>query len=164
MKDIDELFGGPDAPDALADTPTEGVVDKGPDEFRDGFAASPRAADADRLDEPLESIVEQKAETYNDRFEDASDRNDRVTDDMLAAVSVRAMGAYEETSAPNATLMTWTLGRQNEFLEKQANADQNAGFEVDDSYTQDDDLAPRGFGHSTLEDDEVNPSNGPDLR
>jgi hypothetical protein len=74
------------------------------------------------------------------------------------------MGAYAETSAPNASLMTWTLGRQNEFLEKAANADQNAGFEVDDAYTQDNDLAPRGLEHSTLKDDEVNPSNGPDLR
>jgi hypothetical protein len=164
MSDIDDLFGGPDAPDSLSDTPTEGVIDEGTDKFPDGFASSPRKADADDMAPVMQDIIEDKVEIYNEEFEDASDRNDEVTEDMLAAVSVRGMGAYAETSAPNASLMTWTLGRQNEFLEKQANADENAGFTVDDAYTQDDDLAPRGFDHSSLKDDEVNPGNGPDLR
>jgi hypothetical protein len=161
---IDKLFGGPDAPNPEAQTPTEDVVDVGPDEFPDGFASDPRSADADELGEPLEGTVEDKVETYNEEFEDASDRNDRVTEDMLAAVSVRAMGAFEESSLPEANLMEWTLGRQNEFLERAANLDEDAGFEVSDAYRQDDDLLPRGFEASTLEDDEVNPGNGPDLR
>jgi hypothetical protein len=29
MSDIDDLFGGPDAPDSLSDTPAEGVIDEG---------------------------------------------------------------------------------------------------------------------------------------
>jgi len=108
--------------------------------------------------------IDDKVDTYNREFEDASDRNDRVTEDMLAAVSVRAMGAFESSSLPEADLFSWVGGRQNEFLERAANQDQNAGFDVSDEYRQDDDLLPRGFEASTLEDDEVNPSNGPDLR
>jgi hypothetical protein len=160
---IDELFGGPDAPNPEAQTPND-VEDIGPDEFADGFAASPRAADVDDMDPVFQKMIDDKVETYNEEFEDASDRNDEVTEDMLAAVSVRAMGAFESSSLPEANFFSWVGGRQNEFLEKQANADENAGFEVDDAYNQDDDLAPRGFEHSTLKDDEVNPSNGPDLR
>jgi len=102
--------------------------------------------------------------THNREFEDASDRNDRVTEDMLAAVSVRAMGAFESSSLPEADLFSWVGGRQNEFLERAANLDENAGFDVSDEYRQDDDLLPRGLPASTLEDDEVNPGNGPDLR
>jgi hypothetical protein len=49
-------------------------------------------------------------------------------------------------------------------LEKAANADENAGFDVSENYTQDEDLLPRGLEPSTLKDDEVNPANGPDLR
>jgi len=162
-KNIDELFGGPDAPNPAAQTPND-VEDIGPDAHPDGFAASPRQADFDEMDPAFQAMIDDKVETYNREFEDASDRNDEVTRDMLAAVSVRAMGAFESSSLPDANLFSWVGGRQNEFLEKQANADENAGFEVDDAYTQDDDLAPRGFEHSTLKDDEVNPSNGPDLR
>jgi hypothetical protein len=74
------------------------------------------------------------------------------------------MGAFADTHDPDASINSWMLGRANEFLEKAANQDENAGFAVDDEYTQDDDLLPRGFEASALEDDEVNPSNGPDLR
>jgi hypothetical protein len=59
---------------------------------------------------------------------------------------------------------TGGFARVNEFLERAANLDENAGFEVEDEYRQDDDLLPRGFGPSTLEDDEVSQRNGPDLR
>jgi hypothetical protein len=160
---IDELFGGPDAPNPEAQTPND-VTDVGPDEYPDGFASSPKSADFDDLDPVLQRQIDGKVDTYNSEFEDASDRNDKVTEDMLAAVSVRAMGAFESSSLPDADLMSWVGGRQNEFLEKAANADENAGFEVDDAYTQDNDLLPRGLGPSTLEDDEVSRSNGPDLR
>jgi hypothetical protein len=157
-----ELFGGPDAPNE-AQTPND-IRDVGPDEFADGFAADPRSADFDELDPVFQNQIEDKVERYNERFEDASDRNDRVTEDMLAAVSVRAMGAFESSSLPDANLFSWVGGRQNEFLERAANQDENAGFEVSEEYRQDDDLLPRGFEASTLEDDEVNPGNGPDLR
>jgi hypothetical protein len=48
-------------------------------------------------------------------------------------------------------------------LERSANLDEDAGFTVDDEYTQDDDLLPRGVPESTLGDDEVPESNGPDV-
>jgi hypothetical protein len=160
---IDDLFGGPDAPNPEAQTPND-IEDVGPDEFKDGFASDPKSADFDDLDPAFQRQIDGKVDTYNREFEDASDRNDKVTEDMLAAVSVRAMGAFESSSLPEADLFSWVGGRQNEFLEKAANEDENAGFEVDDAYTQDDDLLPRGLDASTLEDDEVNPSNGPDLR
>jgi len=160
---IDDLFGGPDAPNPEAQTAND-IEDVGPDEFEDGFASDPKSADFDDLDPVFQRQIDGKVDTYNAEFEDASDRNDKVTEDMLAAVSVRAMGAFESSSLPEADLFSWVGGRQNEFLEKAANEDENAGFEVDDAYTQDNDLLPRGLDASTLEDDEVNPSNGPDLR
>jgi len=158
-----ELFGGPDSPDDVASTPAEDLPETG-DEFPDAFASDPASADLDAFAEPFEGILRDKVETYNERYEDASDRNDRVTEDMVAAVGVRAMGAFTDTHDPDASINSWMLGRVNEFLEKSANQDQDAGFEVDGAYTQDNDLLPRGFEESTLEDDEVNPSNGPDLR
>jgi len=162
-KEIADMFGGPDAPNPEAQTPND-VADVGADEFPDGFAADPKSADFDDLDPAFQDMIDGKVETYNETFEDASDRNDRVNKDMLAAVSVRAMGAFESSSLPDANLFSWVGGRQNEFLERAANQDQNAGFEVSEEYRQDDDLLPRGLEDSTLEDDEVNPSNGPDLR
>jgi len=162
-KEIDDLFGGPDAPNPEAQTPND-IEDVGPDEYPDGFASDPKSADFDDLDPVFQRQIDDKVDTYNEEFEDASDRNDKVTEDMLAAVTVRAMGAFESSSLPKADLFGWVGGRQNEFLEKAANEDENAGFEVDGAYTQDNDLLPRGLDASTLEDDEVNPSNGPDLR
>jgi len=162
-KEIADMFGGPDAPNPEAQTPND-VADVGADEFPDGFASDPKSADFEDLDPAFQDMIDGKVETYNETFEDASDRNDRVNKDMLAAVSVRAMGAFESSSLPDANLFSWVGGRQNEFLERAANQDQNAGFEVSEEYRQDDDLLPRGFEASTLEDDEVNPSNGPDLR
>lgn len=162
MPDIDKLFGGEDAPNPEAQTPND-IEDVGPDEFEDGFAADPRSADFDDLDPAFQDQIDGKVDTFNQEFEDASDRNDRVTEDMLAAVSVRAMGAFESSSLPEADLFSWVGGRQNEFLERAANLDEDAGFDVSDEYRQDDDLLPRGFEASTLEDSEVNPSNGPDL-
>jgi len=70
-----ELFGGPDAPNE-AQTPND-IRDVGPDEFADGFAADPRSADFDELDPVFQNQIEDKVERYNERFEDASDRNDR---------------------------------------------------------------------------------------
>jgi hypothetical protein len=163
MSDITDLFGGKDAPNPEAQTPND-IEDVGADEYPDGFASDPRSADFDELDPLWQDMIDGKVETWNEEFEDASDRNDEVTRDMLAAVSVRAMGAFESSSLPEADIVSWTGGRQNEFLELAANQDENAGFEVDDAYTQDNDLLPRGLPDSTLKDDEVNPSNGPDLR
>jgi len=159
----DNPFGGPDSPDDVAATPAGDLPESG-DEFPDGFAADPRSADLDEFSQPFEGILRKKVETYNERYEDASDRNDRVTEDMVAAVGVRAMGAFTDSHDPDASINSWMLGRVNEFLEKSANQDENAGFSVDEAYTQDNDLLPRGFEASTLADDEVNPSNGPDLR
>jgi hypothetical protein len=158
------LFGGPDSPTDESQTPADIDIEDG-DEFADGFGASPRQADLDAFAQPFQRVLEEKVDTYNGNFEDASDRNDEVTDDMVAAVAHRARGAYVETHDPEAEVSTdWVLGRVNEFLERAANLDEDAGFEVDDAYRQDDDLLPRGFEASTLEDDEVNPGNGPDLR
>lgn len=159
----DNPFGGPDSPDEIAATPAGDVPDSG-DEFPDGFAKSPKKADLDSFAAPFEGILREKVETYNEKYEDASDRNDRVTEDMIAAVGVRAQGAFTDTHDPDASINSWMLGRANEFLERAANLDENAGFSVDAQYDQDDDLLPRGFEQSTLGDDEVNPSNGPDLR
>jgi hypothetical protein len=160
---IDDILGNPDAPNPEAQTPNE-VTDVGPDAFPDGFASDPRSADFDELPSQYRNQVDQKVEAYNEKYEDADERNDEVTRDMLAAVSVRAMGAFESSSLPDANLFSWVGGRQNEFLERSANVDEGAGFEVDEAYRQDDDLLPRGLEESTLKDDEVNPSNGPDLR
>lgn len=161
---VKELFGGEDSPTEDSQTPADVEVEDG-DEFPDGFGASPRKADLDAFAGPFQDVLEQKVDTYNETFEDASDRNDEVTDDMVAAVAHRARGAYVETHDPEAEVSTdWVLGRVNEFLERAANQDEDAGFEVSDKYRQDDDLLPRGLPASTLEDDEVNPGNGPDLR
>jgi hypothetical protein len=163
MKSIEEeLFGGPDAKN---ENITENdIKDVGADEYPDGFASDPKSADFDDLDPVFQRQIDDKVERYNERYEDASDRNDEVTRDMLAAVTVRAFGAFESSSLDDANIVTWSGGRQNEFLERAANQDENAGFDVDDAYRQDDDLLPRGFDASTLKDDEVNDSNGPDLR
>lgn len=163
MPNIDKLFGGEDAPNPEAQTPND-IKDVGADEYPDGFASDPRSADFDELDPVFQDQIDGKVDTYNEEFEDADERNDEVTEDMLAAVSVRAMGAFESSSLPEADLFSWVGGRQNEFLERSANVDEDAGFEVDEAYRQDDDLLPRGLEASTLEDDEVNPGNGPDLR
>lgn len=164
MSEKDQLFGGPDSPTEESQTPADIDVEDG-DEFPDGFGADPKSADLDEFAEPFQSVLEEKVDTYNEEFEDASDRNDKVTDDMVAAVAHRARGAYVETHDPAADVsFDWVAGRVNEFLERAANQDENAGFEVDEAYRQDDDLLPRGFEASTLEDDEVNASNGPDLR
>jgi len=162
MESIDDLFGGKDADNA--DITPNDIEDVGADEFPDGFAADPKSADFDDLDPIFQEQIDDKVETYNERFEDAGERNDRVTRDMLAAVTLRSFGAFESSSLPDASLFSWAGGRQNEYLERAANLDEDAGFEVDDAYRQDDDLLPRGLEESTLEDGEVNPSNGPDLR
>lgn len=156
-------FGGQDSPDELSQTPAEDLPQSG-DEFPDGFGSDPRSADLDAFAEPFEGILEDKVATYNERFEDADERNDEVTDDMVAAVAHRARGAFVQTHDPRADSTDWVLGRVNEFLERAANIDEDAGFEVADNYRQDDDLLPRGLEPSTLDDDEVNPGNGPDLR
>lgn len=162
MSNIEDLFGGEDAKkENITDNDIE---NSDPDKFPDGFASDPRSADFDDLDPIFQKQIGDKVETYNDEFEDADERNDEVTRDMLAAVTVRSFGAFQSSSLPDANLVTWAGGRQNEFLERAANVDEDAGFEVDDAYRQDDDLLPRGLEASTLEDDEVNPSNGPDLR
>jgi hypothetical protein len=162
MSKIEDLFGGEDAQNE--DITANEIDDSGPDEFPDGFASDPRSADYDDLDPIFQEQIDGKVETYNDEFEDADERNDEVTRDMLAAVTVRSFGAFGSSSLPDANLFSWAGGRQNEFLERAANVDEDAGFEVDDAYRQDDDLLPRGLEASTLEDDEVNASNGPDLR
>jgi hypothetical protein len=163
MKSIDEILGSEDAPNPEAQTPND-VTDVGPDAFEDGFASDPRSADFDELPSQFQEQIDGKVEAYNRKYEDSDERNDEVTRDMLAAVSVRGMGAFEGSSLPDANLFSWVGGRQNEFLERSANADENAGFDVDDAYRQDDDLLPRGLEPSTLKDDQVNPSNGPDVR
>jgi hypothetical protein len=162
--DIRDLFGGPDSPDEMAQMPADDELPKEGDEFEDGFAADPRSADLDDFAEPFEGILRDKVETYNEEFEDGDEKNDRVTEDMIAAVAHRARGAYTDTHDGRAGSVDWMFARANEFLERAANLDENAGFEVDPEYTQDDDLLPRGLEESTLEDDEVNPDNGPDLR
>jgi len=157
----DELFGGKDSPTELSQTPAEDLPQSG-DEFGDGFGESPRKADLDAFAEPFESAIEDKVDQYNDRFEDGDERNDEVTDDMAAAVAHRARGAFVQSHDPRADSTDWVLGRVNEFLERAANVDEGAGFEVSENYRQDDDLLPRGLEPSTLEDNEVNPGNGPD--
>jgi len=100
-------FGGPDSPDDIAQTPAGDLPESG-DEFPDGFAESPRKADLDDFAEPFQSILEEKVETYNEEYEDASDRNDEVTDDMVAAVGVRAMGAFTDTHDSGQAELTGT--------------------------------------------------------
>jgi hypothetical protein len=93
--DIRDLFGGPDSPDEMAQMPADDELPKEGDEFEDGFAADPQSADLDDFAEPFEDILRDKVETYNEEFEDGDEKNDRVTEDMIAAVAHRARGAYE---------------------------------------------------------------------
>jgi len=162
---VKELFGGKDTPDEVASIPAEPEERiEGSDEVPEDAAADPLSASKFRYEDDIEQALEDKVDTYNRRFEDASDRNDEVTDNMVRAVFRRGMGAYSDTHNPSASRRSWAFGRVNEFLERSANKDQDAGFEVDDEYTQDDDLLPRGLPGSDLKDDEVPQTNGPDLR
>jgi hypothetical protein len=165
----EELFGGPDSPDEEAQTPAAPDERIEGSDIPDGAASSPRKAAQFEYSNPVEEALRDKVETWNREFEDASDRNDEVEVPMVRAVFRRGMGAYSETHDPDVDegmdgRRDWGFARVNEFLERAANLDENAGFEVEDEYRQDDDLLPRGFGPSTLEDDEVSERNGPDLR
>jgi hypothetical protein len=158
-------FGGEDSGDSISSIPAdESERVRGSDEVPDGAASDPLAASEFEYTRPIESAIDEKRRTYNQRYEDADERNDEVTDNMLRAVFSRGMGAFSDSHNPNASRRSWAMGRVNEFLEHAANEDEDAGFEVDDDYTQDNDLLPRGVPGSTLQDDEVPDSNGPDLR
>lgn len=159
-----DLFGGEDSSDKVSSIPAEPEERIEGSELPDGAAADPLSASDFEYSPDIESALDDKVDTYNDRFEDASDRNDKVTQPMARAVFRRGLGAYSDSHNPDASRRSWAFGRVNEFLERSANKDENAGFEVDDEYTQDDDLLPRGLPGSTLEDDEVTEMNGPDLR
>jgi len=164
MKGIEDLFGGDDSNDAISSIPAdESERIAGSDSVPDGAASDPLSASQFAYDDGIEETLDAKAETWNDNFEDADEANDEVTDNMLRGVFRRGMGAYSDSHNPGASRRSWALGRVNEFLERAANQDENAGFEVDDDYRQDDDLLPRGIPGSSLEDDEVPPSNGRDL-
>jgi hypothetical protein len=157
-------FGGEDSPDQISSIPAEEEERIQGSSVPDGAAADPASASEFRYDDDIEAMFDSKAETYNDRFEDADEKNDMVTDNQLRAVFRRGMGAYSSSHDPGASRRSWAVGRVNEFLERSANKDEDAGFDVDSEYDQDDDLLPRGVPGSTLEDDEVPSSNGPDLR
>lgn len=159
-----ELFGGEDSPDDISSIPAEEDERIVGSDLPEDAASDPLAASEFEYSADIESALDMKVDTWNDRFEDASDRNDEVTDNMVRAVFRRGMGAYSDSHNPNASRRSWAFGRVNEFLERAGNQDQNAGFAVDDDYTQDDDLLPRGLPASDLADDEVPASNGPDLR
>lgn len=159
-----ELFGGDDSPDDISSIPADESERIVGSDLPDGAAADPLSAAEFEYSSGIEGALDEKVETYNERFEDASDRNDEVTDNMVRAVFRRGMGAYSDSHNPNASRRSWAFGRVNEFLEHAANKDQNAGFDVDDEYDQDNDLLPRGLDGSTLADDEVPETNGPDLR
>jgi hypothetical protein len=164
-KDIrSELFGGEDSPDSVSSIPAEPDERIKGSDLPEGAASDPKSASGFEYEEDIEQALESKVETYNENFEDPDERNDEVTVNQVRAVFRRGMGAFSDSHNPNASRRSWGFGRVNEFLERSANKDEDAGFEVDDDYTQDDDLLPRGLPGSTLEDDEVADSNGPDLR
>lgn len=160
----DDLFGGSDSPDDISSIPAEPAERIEGSDVPDDAAASPKNAEQFRYDDDIEAALDDKVETFNDRFDGPDTRNDAVTDEMARAVFRRGMGAFSDSHNPNASRRSWGFGRVNEFLERAANLDDDAGFEVDEDYTQDDDLLPRGIDESTLEDDEVGPENGPDIR
>jgi len=159
-----DLFGGMDTSDEVSSIPAEESERIQGSDLPDGAAADPLSASEFDYASGIESALDEKRETFNDKFDDADTKNDAVTDNQLRAVFRRGMGAYSSTHNPNASRRSWAFGRVNEFLERAANQDDDAGFSVDDEYDQDDDLLPRGIPGSTLEDDEVPSSNGPDLR
>lgn len=164
MTDIeDRLFGGPDSNDAVSSIPAEPDERIEGSDIPEGAASDPKSASEFEYDDDIESVLENKVDTYNERYEDSDERNDEVTDNMVRAVFRRGMGAFSSSHNPSASRRSWGLGRVNEFLERAANKDEDAGFEVDSDYTQDDDLLPRGLPGSELKDSEVPESNGPDL-
>jgi hypothetical protein len=160
---MSDLFGGEDSSDGISSIPAEPEERIRGSELPADAAADPLAASQFRYDDEIERVFDEKRQRYNERFEDSDERNDEVTDNMLRAVFRRGMGAFSDTHNPSASRRSWGFGRVNEFLERSANLDEDAGFTVDDEYTQDDDLLPRGVPESTLGDDEVPESNGPDL-
>jgi hypothetical protein len=160
----DNLFGGPDSSDTVSSVPAEAEERIQGSDLPDGSASSPLAASEFEYNDGIEEALDNKVETWNDRFEDPDERNDEVTDNMVRAVFRRGMGAFSDSHNPQASRRSWGMGRVNEFLERAANLDEGAGFDVDPEYQQDDDLLPRGIAESTLTDDEVPGSNGPDLR
>jgi len=164
MKVPDDLFGGMDSSDEISSIPAEKSERVQGSEIPEGAASDPLSASEFEYDAGIEDVLEDKVETYNDRFEDANEKNDEMTVNMARAVFRRGLGAYSSSHNPNASRRSWALGRTNEFLELSANKDEDAGFDVDPDYSQDDDLLPRGLPGSTLEDDQVPESNGPDLR
>jgi hypothetical protein len=159
----DELFGGEDSSDAISSVPADPDERVSGSELPDDRAADPLSASGFQYDKEIEGVIEEKVETWNERFEDADERNDEVTENMARAVVARGFGAFSDSHNPNASRRSWAFGRLNEFLERAANQDEDAGFEVDEDYTQDDDLLPRGIPGSTLTDEQVPESNGPDL-
>ncbi len=124
-------------------------------------AVKPSEEENAETDELVSSEVEkglkEKVEEHNEEHGD--DEAKRVTYRMLKNVFERGMGAYQDSHREGMTAQQWSYARVNAFLYLLRN-----GNPENDAYTQDNDLAPRGFEHSTLKDDEVNPSNGPDLR
>ena len=105
---IDELFGGPDAPNPEAQTPND-VEDIGPDEFEDGFAASPRAADVDEMDPVFQEMIDDKVETYNERVTEAfrAFRREATAETFVSFLDDAARTPLIEQDSPPAELLEY---------------------------------------------------------